>query len=516
MDTARKLEILAASARHDASCSSSGSSRPHAPGGLGAAEASGICHTWGDDGRCISLLKILFTNHCMYDCAYCPNRRSNDIPRARFTPREVVDLTMGFYVRNYIEGLFLSSGIVGSPDRTMEELTEVVRSLREDHRFNGYLHLKAIPGADPVLLARAGLYADRMSVNIELPSRQSLESLAPDKDAKSIFTPMGFLAAERRNALELARRPVLSGQGTAGHRRSTIQATQERPALHALHAVASPDAGVLPSPPTSLPPGREGSPRGIPSASVAPSFAPGDFPSSPGPDPLPAPSGNEGTPGFPAAPVRPPLFVPAGQSTQMIIGASPETDLQIIRLSGDLYRRFDLKRVYYSAFQRLNDDPRLPASPRPPLLREHRLYQADWLMRFYRFAPEEILDEDHPLLDRDLDPKTSWALRNPQAFPVDVQTADESALLRVPGMGPLTARRVVRARRSRRLDTADLARMGVVMKRARYFLSCRDSRPPRDAGRPELLRRILADPASRNHDSGQLELFGDMHDLALR
>lgn len=473
MDVAEKLSILSAAARYDASCSSSGSSRANTPGGLGNAAMGGICHSWADDGRCISLLKVLYTNQCMYDCAYCHNRRSNDIARARFTVQEVVDLTLGFYRRNYIEGLFLSSGVTGSPDRTMEELVAVIKTLRTLHRFNGYIHLKTIPGCDNRLVQEAGLYADRLSVNIELPSRESLAALAPDKTPEAIFGPMRYIASERRNALELARRqtrlsarpqarPALAGPGT--------------PSRFALAAAASPAAAAAPDP---------GPATWLPGTAPAPTLPAGGVDSA----------------------ANQPAFVPAGQSTQMIVGASRESDLQIIRLTQDLYRRFDLKRVYFSAYMPVNTDPRLPALGGPPLLREHRLYQADWLLRFYRFSAEEILDEANPQLEQDLDPKTAWALRHPDFFPVDIQRASPEALLRIPGIGPRSAERIWNARQSRRLRFRDLESLGVVLKRARYFLHCLDHSPSRDAADPALLRRYLQDPASRKMSLSQLELF---------
>ncbi len=412
-----RLEILADSAKYDVSCSSSGGKRGGRAGMLGSTAASGICHTWTADGRCISLLKILLTNACVYDCAYCLNRRSNDIPRAAFTPDEVVALTVNFYRRNYIEGLFLSTGVVRSADYTMELLIDVVRKLREEERFNGYIHLKLVPGADPLLIARAGRYADRVSINIELPTRQSLQLLAPDKPRDAVIAPMrqvNGLIVEARDARKQSRKAA--------------------------------------------------------------------------------------------------EFAPAGQSTQLIVGATPESDREIITLSEGLYRRLALKRVYYSAFIPVSDDRRLPALPIPPLLREHRLYQADWLLRFYGFAAHELLDEARPNLDTRFDPKSDWALRHLELFPVEVNRADYEILLRVPGIGVRSAQRIIQARRGTRLGEAELKRLGVVLKRARYFLTA--------GGRylggirldgPRLMERLLA-PERRPARLHQLELFAPATD----
>jgi putative DNA modification/repair radical SAM protein len=432
MDVGKKLEILSGAARYDVSCSSSGSERANRPGGLGNSVAGGICHSFAADGRCISLLKVLLSNNCAYDCAYCANRRGNDLPRASFTVKELVDLTMGFYLRNYIEGLFLSSGVMGSPDATMERMLAVVKTLRVHEHFNGYIHLKAIPGTDPRLLAEAGLYVDRMSVNIELPSRGALAALAPDKDPQAIFGPMRFLAEEARNSRELL------------------------------------EATVLPV--------RRGA-----SAGRGPGFGPV---------------------------AEQPRFLPAGQSTQLMVGASPEHDLDFIRLAQRLYGGFGLKRVYYSAYVGVNADTRLPAlGAAPPLLREHRLYQADWLMRFYGFGAEEILEPATPWLDLELDPKAAWALRHLEHFPVAVQSARPEELLRVPGIGPRSVQRILAARRSASLREEDLGKLGVVLKRARPFVRCAGPRP---AGRldPAAARALLWDPPrGRPADPRQLELF---------
>ncbi|HAE39965.1 MAG TPA: putative DNA modification/repair radical SAM protein [Candidatus Riflebacteria bacterium] len=410
-----KLRILSAAARYDVSCASSGSSRKSAPGSLGNVAASGICHSWAADGRCISLLKVLFTNYCTYDCAYCLNRRSNDVERAAFTPEELAELTISFYRRNYIEGLFLSSGVLGNPDYTMELLIRSVRLLREVHRFGGYIHLKAIPGADPALLFAAGTLVDRMSVNLELPSQSSLQLLAPDKSKEQILLPMTRIRDwHREHNPQQNRQPLLTSQ----------------------KAISGPMQPCKPA----------------------------------------------------AAGLN---FVPGGQSTQMIIGASPEDDRHILTLSESLYKKMQLKRVYYSAYIPVNHDSRLPEPPQPPLLREHRLYQADWLLRFYRFSVDELFENGPPTLDTDFDPKIMWALRHPEVFPVDVNRADFGLLLRVPGLGMISAQRIVRARRVGKLSYDDLVKLGVVLKRARFFLVAPGSAAGDLGLDPQLLRRRL-------------------------
>ncbi|MZP30973.1 putative DNA modification/repair radical SAM protein [Heliobacterium undosum] len=377
MNLSEKLQILSTAAKYDVSCSSSGSNRGRKAGAIGSTASSGICHSWSDDGRCISLLKVLFSNVCCYDCSFCVNRVSNDVPRASFTPDELADLTINFYRRNYIEGLFLSSAIEKGPDHTMEQLVRTVRKLRNEYRFNGYIHLKAIPGADSRLIAEAGSLVDRMSVNIELPTSEGLRRLAPQKKKENILRPMGQITG------------------------AITQNREERRQFR-----------------------------------------------------------------------RTPAFVPAGQSTQLIIGATPESDRQIFTLAEGLYRKFQLKRVYYSAYVPVSVDPRLPSLPAPPLLREHRLYQADWLLRFYDFQADEIVDADNPNLDLELDPKTGWALRHLGFFPVEINRADYRTLLRVPGIGVKSAKRILAARRVGRIQFEHLGRMGVVMKRARYFVTC--------------------------------------------
>ncbi len=374
-----KLNILTDAAKYDVACTSSGTERNSDGRGIGSCELSGICHSFSADGRCISLLKILFTNECIFDCKYCVNRRSNDVARASFTPEEVCTLTMEFYRRNYIEGLFLSSGILNSPDYTMELLYATLYRLRKEHHFQGYIHVKAIPGASQELIRQTGFLADRMSVNLELPTAKSLKALAPHKTRKTILEPMRLVQnrmAENKQELTLYRNA--------------------------------------------------------------------------------------------------PRFVPAGQSTQMIIGATPETDYQIMRVAESLYQKFELKRVFYSAFVHVNEDSALPAKTGegPPLLREHRLYQADWLLRYYHFQADELLSEENPNFNVVFDPKCSWALKHLEEFPVEVNRADYQMLLRVPGIGYKSAVRIVKARRLGVLDFADLKKIGVVLKRALYFITC--------------------------------------------
>lgn len=378
MSVMDKLKILGAAAKYDVSCSSSGSFRKNDGQGIGNTVTAGLCHSFAADGRCISLLKILFTNECIYDCRYCINRCSNDVPRATFTPEEVCELTMEFYRRNYIEGLFLSSGILYSPNYTMELICETVHRLRTLHRFQGYIHIKAIPGADPLLIQRAGYLADRMSVNLEMATAEGLRAIAPNKHRKNILKPMRQIQngiAENKNELTLYK-----------------------------HA---------------------------------------------------------------------PRFCEAGQSTQMVIGALPESDYQIMSVAENLYEKFSLKRVYYSAFVNVNEDRDLPAPVGgPPLLREHRLYQADWLLRFYGFKVGELLTEDRPNFNIAIDPKADWAVRHLECFPVEINRADYHLLLRIPGVGVKSAGRIVAARRFGNLTFEDLKKIGVVLKRALYFITC--------------------------------------------
>lgn len=406
-----KLKILAESAKYDVSCASSGTSRSHKKGQIGSAEGWGICHSFAEDGRCISLLKIMLTNNCIYDCAYCINRRSNDLPRATLSVTELVNLTIEFYRRNYIEGLFLSSGVVRNPDYTMERLVKVVKDLRQVYRFNGYIHLKSIPGASQELVNEAGLYSDRMSVNIEIPNEQSLQLLAPEKDFQSVFTPMRYI------------------------QQGMLQSAEERKKYR--HA---------------------------------------------------------------------PRFVPAGQSTQMIVGATSDSDKDILHLTSALYKRPSMKRVYYSGFVPVNGyDKRLPALKQPPLVRENRLYQADWLLRFYNFNVDEIVDDSYPDLDLEIDPKLAWALRHPEAFPVDINRADYEMLLRVPGLGVKSAKMILTARRYSRLGTSHLKQIGIVLKKAQYFITCNEL-PTRTINeiKPENVRRILTQRKVTRIDDGQL------------
>ena len=410
-NTMERLRILAESAKYDVSCSSSGTVRRGKKGCVGNTVGGvGLCHSFSDDGRCISLLKVMLTNSCMYDCAYCVNRRSNDIPRATLSVSELVEITMEFYRRNYIEGLFLSSGVVRSPDYTMERLVAIVRELRTTQRFYGYIHLKSIPGASQELLSQAGLYADRMSVNIEIPKEESLKLLAPEKDHQSVFQPMKLI------------------------QQGVLENKEDRRRFH--HA---------------------------------------------------------------------PRFVPAGQSTQMIVGATKESDRDILTMSSMLYTQPTMRRVYYSGYISVNTyDARLPVLKQPPLVRENRLYQADWLLRFYQYKVEEIVDEQHPDLDLEIDPKLSWALRHPEFFPVDINTADYETLLRVPCLGVRSAITIVNSRRFGRLTSFDLKRIGVVMKKAKYFITCHELSSPlpgmiRSVNelQPERVRQLLVSPQER-------------------
>lgn len=410
-DIFRKLEILTDAAKYDVACTSSGSERAGVKGTMGNAVAGGICHCFGADGRCISLLKILQTNECVYDCKYCINRYSNDVPRATFTPEEIAELTISFYKRNYIEGLFLSSGIQKNADYTMEQIYQAVYLLRTKYKFNGYIHVKTIPGADPVLVEKTGWLVDRMSVNLELPTAAGLQELAPQKSRKKILTPMRQIQNGRKDSLLLG-----------DYRRSLEEKRM-----------------LLPEKSNSfLPEVRE--------------------------------QGNYGLQEYhPHA-----KFVPAGQSTQMIVGATGESDYEIVHVAEALYQQFDLKRVFYSAFINTTGDSLLPDTTEsgPQLLREHRLYQADFLLRFYQFRAEEIITAEHPHLDVHFDPKCNWALNHLEFFPVEVQTADYHTLLRIPGVGVKSARRIIAARRLGTLDYASLKKFGVVLKRAMYFITC--------------------------------------------
>ncbi|MBN1925896.1 MAG: putative DNA modification/repair radical SAM protein [Prolixibacteraceae bacterium] len=412
----KKLSILADSAKYDVSCASSGSNRGNAKKGIGTAVGCGICHSFTEDGRCISLLKVLMTNHCIYDCAYCINRRSNDRPRAAFTPIELANLTIGFYRRNYIEGLFLSSGVLKNPDFTMERMVSVAKILRLQERFNGYIHLKAIPGASNELIHEAGLYADRLSVNIEIPTNPELKRLAPEKNHADIYKPMGLI------------------------HKGILESKEERKRYR-----------------------------------------------------------------------KAPAFAPAGQSTQLIVGATPESDQQILTLATNLYSEQRLKRVYYSGYLPVNEyDQRLPAIKTPPLVRENRLYQSDWLMRFYQFKANEIVSNAHPFLDLDVDPKLAYALRNFHLYPVNVNTADYEMILRVPGIGVQSAQRIIQARKFQRLTSMHLKKIGVVMKRAQYFITNNELPAAIHDIAPERLKQQLlsAEVQKRNPVfDGQLKLF---------
>ncbi len=410
-----KLSILADAAKYDVSCASSGSNRKNENKGLGNA-SGGICHAYTEDGRCVSLLKILLTNHCIFDCAYCVSRKSNDIKRAAFTVQEVVDLTINFYRRNYIEGLFLSSGIFKNADYTMERLVRIAKKLRQEHNFHGYIHLKAIPGASDELLKEAGLFADRLSVNVEMPTEQSLKLLAPDKNRKDMIAPMKYL-------------------------KGAIEENREEKRLFK----------------------------------------------------------------------KAPLFAPAGQSTQMVIGATPESDLEILWMANQFYNKMKLKRVYYSGYVPVSNDNRLPAMGTPvPMIRENRLYQADWLIRFYGFAVEEIVDESNPLLDTDIDPKLSWALRNLHVFPLDINKADLSLIMRIPGIGVSSAKKIVAARTFTQLTWEHLKKFGIAVNRARNFVTCKsDDFILKDLLPAQLKEKILQSGTSKYapNFSPQLKMF---------
>lgn len=436
MDTTTKLALLADAAKYDVACTSSGIDRDARMGALGNATAAGICHSFSADGRCITLLKVLFTNVCVFDCAYCASRCSNDVPRASFRPRELADLTMEFYRRNYIEGLFLSSGVLKSPDYTTERIIECLRILREEYGFRGYIHAKAVPGTSSDLLAALGLLADRISVNMELPSSESLALLCPNKTRDSIVAPMRQIRegiAEDRDTRALMRRDA-------------CYMAQRRPARKTR------------------------------------------------------------------------AFAPAGQSTQMIIGATPETDFQILNLSSSLYKTMHMKRVFFSAYLSVNEDGRLPQGNAVQLDREHRLYQADWLMRFYKFDAAELIDEGQPFLATDIDPKANWAINHLDRFPIEVNTAPYEELLRVPGIGVRGAKAIVGARRATALGEAELRKLGVAYKRARFFITCRGryqghgTRFDKESLHAQLAAPIQAGSHGRRSGkvlAGQMSLFDD-------
>ena len=444
-----KLHILADAAKYDVACTSSGSSRRGQKEELGNAVSCGICHSFAADGRCISLLKILMTNHCVYDCKYCINRASNDVKRATFTPEEICNLTVEFYKRNYIEGLFLSSGILKNPTYTMEKMCEILLLLRTKYHFNGYIHVKTIPGASDELLAAAGYLADRVSVNLELPTSEGLRKLAPNKTMQTILSPMGkvqnTIAAHRMaigKSLYMER-----SRGNQFLHNGIFSDTSKQQFQRKLDSRAALQKAADVSPITA-----QSNPAVLDSSftwNQAYQLAPHDM----------------------SRLKR--SFAPAGQSTQMIIGATGESDYTLLQTTQQLYQGFDLKRVFYSAYIPLNEDPVLPeiGTP-PPLLREHRLYQADWLLRFYGFQADELLTIEKPNFNELLDPKCDWALRHLELFPVEVETASYAELLRVPGVGPKSASRIVNARRYGRMDFTSLKKMGVVLKRAHYFITC--------------------------------------------
>lgn len=430
-----KLRILSDAAKYDAACTSSGVGRKGKEGFLGNSRVDGICHSFASDGRCISLLKILFTNQCIYDCHYCANRRSNDTVRTSFTPEEVCRLTMEFYRRNYIEGLFLSSGVLDTPDHTMELLYQTLYRLRRVHRFNGYIHVKAIPGADPELIERVGFLADRMSVNLELPTADGLARLAPGKTRDKILRPMRQIQTGIARQLEQEGRLESRGAWLPQKERGEIQIPGD-----GRHGIGGKAIGKGE---------KECLQAVIPGRSIYGSFGLGNISN------------------------RKNYFVPGGQSTQLIVGATPESDYQMVAVAEALYRNFGLKRVFYSAFIKVNEDSLLPDLPDgPPLLREHRLYQADWLMRYYGFRASELLSEKHPNFNVFLDPKCDWALQNLGEFPVEINRAPYETLLRVPGIGVKSAMRIVAARKQTALRFEDLKKMGVVLKRAVYFITC--------------------------------------------
>jgi len=513
-----KLTILADAAKYDVACTSSGVQRENRPGQVGNSSSCGICHTFAADGRCISLLKILYTNECVHDCKYCVNRVSNDTVRTSFTPEELCELTMGFYRRNYIEGLFLSSGIIHTPDETMQQICTALRMLREKYMFNGYIHCKAIPGADPALVEMCGWYADRMSVNLEFPTAEGLKQLAPGKTRKKILTPLRQIQdgiAESHAYL-----------GMNGGNKGAYWYTQRRlegdysEFTGGIEQVAEDRARLAERLNRRL--GKKIENRNVSRMQVNDSVGADvnvrssdvpEYRSNSGELPV---SSRQSHLQFMNQMTGKRGFVPAGQSSQMIIGATPETDLQIISVSEALYQRFDLKRVFYSAFIRLNEDSALPVIPGgPPLLREHRLYQADWLLRYYGFAAKELLTEQRPNFNVYLDPKCNWAIDHLGMFPVEINTADYFTLLRVPGIGPKSARRIVSSRKTARLDYFDLKKMGVVLKRAQYFITCSGKMMEQmKVSEDMILSRMIGEAAGecrRIMDSGityqQLSLF---------
>ncbi len=449
-----KLHILADAAKYDVACTSSGVDRKGGKGMLGNARACGICHSFASDGRCISLLKILMTNHCVYDCKYCINRVSNDVPRATFTPEEICELTVEFYKRNYIEGLFLSSGVLKNPTYTMEKMCEALALLRNKYRFNGYIHVKTIPGASDELLAMAGIFADRISVNLELPTEDSLKELAPNKSLQSIINPMAKVSNTiAENRLALGKKAQMERSWGNRYLQGSIFAAGNSGIGREYNAK------IVKNHLSDI---SENNISNTDKNSIKTSDSGGVLDLS-GMKELGMYSGNN----------RIRQFAPAGQSTQMIIGASGESDYTLLQTTQRLYQSFDLKRVFYSAYIPINEDSALPSlDTAPPLLREHRLYQADWLLRFYGFQADELLSEDKPDFNVQLDPKCDWALRHLDIFPIEVQTASYDMILRVPGIGPRSAKRIMQARRYGSLNYDSLKKMGVVLKRAHYFITC--------------------------------------------
>lgn len=436
MDLPEKLEILADAAKYDVACTSSGITRKGARGQLGNLSAAGLCHSFAADGRCITLLKVLMTNVCIYNCAYCVNRIDNDSPRTLFKPRELADLTIAFYRRNYIEGLFLSSGVIKSPDYTTELMIKTLTILRHEYQFRGYIHAKAVPGTSPDLLDQLGHLADRMSVNLELPSKESLRLLAPEKSQHDFFAPMRQI---RDSITEDKDTRALLRKNTTFLTQAPIKRSSE--------------------------------------------------------------SGR--------------AFAPAGQSTQMIIGASPESDYQILTLSSALYQKLSLKRVFFSAYLPVNQDKRLPQTDGIALNREHRLYQADWLLRFYKFDVNELIDKEHPFLDNDVDPKANWALNHLEFFPVEVQKATLEELLRVPGIGPKGARLILQARKKHRLAENELKKLGIALKRARFFITCNGKYLGNDVSfTPEALKpQLITAQKGGNHGRRSAKVHPDQMSL---
>lgn len=456
-----KLNILADAAKYDVACTSSGSDRRGKKGALGNAVSAGICHSFSADGRCISLLKVLFSNECVFDCKYCSNRASNDLPRATFTPEELCNLTIEFYRRNYIEGLFLSSGVCKTPEYTMEKIYQAIYLLRNQYNFNGYIHVKAIPGAPEELLQKTGFLVDRMSINLELPTEESLHKLAPHKSHRTIFRPMQQIA-----------------RGISDYRLSigkTSSMERHQSNRHLTGSIFRPDL-LEDQHRTSAVFGKSS----LPSSGQA--------------------------------------FIPAGQSTQMIIGATPENDFQLLTTTQKLYQQYDLKRVFFSAYIPINEDTLLPAlDTTVPMLREHRLYQADWLLRYYGFQAEELLSPDKPNFNVLLDPKCDWALRHLETFPVEINTASFELLLRVPGIGTKSAMRIMNARRYSNLDFEHLKKIGVVLKRAQYFITCKGKMLNQTAIEENYITRQLTGVESKKNweiehpdTYRQLSLFDDM------